>query len=518
MESNLPYLSNKERLNVYQLLTDGCHHLWSKGKIQAGKLTPILQQLITLAHKDPYFSAHLVSYVIALDNNDLKVATVYANALSPADGLPFSPGSKYKKPNLRYVSDAAVQLLPPPLIERILELIRLKFGVKDILNEASHNPKHLSNAIFKYIRYREINTQMMRGIKKAGLGNIMKNIYRSVHAVPTDQSAAILRWQQKGKKIKFEDSAFGFEGLSDLEIAEKIRRDKLSVLSTIGALPKISPPVAVALLEQATGNQAVILRKVFEDAGVLQDPEVKKLYQEKILTAKTALDRVENISKEASEAVKQVLKEARSEKRKESTAGLGKIFVHLDTSGSMENAIEVAKKAGAILAEAVNNPKDNFRWGTFSDRHELLPIPSEFVEDAFKAILFGRQCDGGTDAYQLYPTARESEADIDVFISDGAHNTGELEAKIKKYHEQNPDKPKPKVMLWVKVSGMENADTIKEAYESNGIPVAVIEPKALTSSALVGQTIRQAIMGPMQIISEIMDTELLHLPDWYATI
>jgi len=49
------------------------------------------------------------------------------------------------------------------------------------------------------------------------------------------------------------------------EDAEKIRKEKLPPTGVIGALPdKISPVIAVSILEQASGNQAVILRELFD--------------------------------------------------------------------------------------------------------------------------------------------------------------------------------------------------------------------------------------------------------------
>ena len=115
---SLSILTDEERLKVYQLLTDGCHHGWSKGKIQEEKITEILNILIPLTIKDPHFLSRLLSYTIKKsDNKDLAVLTTYSNSLSSGDGLPFSIGSQYRKPNLRYVSAAALQMLDPKRIQ-----------------------------------------------------------------------------------------------------------------------------------------------------------------------------------------------------------------------------------------------------------------------------------------------------------------------------------------------------------------------------------------------------------------
>lgn len=527
-ESQLSYLDNEERLKIYQLLLDGCQHLWTKGKMDKEKVKKILNDLIPLTIKDVYFLAHLTSYIIKnSDSKDLRATLTYVNALSSADGSPFSPNSKYFKPNLRYISAAAVQSLEPKLVERILEIGNLKYQIPNYFNESRHFPRFLGTAIKKYILFRELNINMVKGIKKAGLAKTFENLYRYLHLAPKDEVAAILRWQQKNKKIKFEKPEIDFKGLSDLEIAKVIRKKKLPVLGALGALSqankKVSPVIAVALLEQATGNQAVILRRTFEDEGVLKDKEVMELYKKKISESKTALDRAETISKNASEEVKRVLKEARAEKRKEQVGDVGKIYLHIDASGSMEPTIELAKEKGAIIAEVVQNPKENFGWGLFSVGAEELPIPDEFVADAFKVILFGRTAGGGTDAFSLYPTARQFGADVDIFVSDGAHNVGDLATKIKLFHEGNPDLSKPKACVIIKfpypnIYSGENDQLLKEGYEANGIPVAIIKPEALSNSALVSTAIREAIRGPVAVIDQIMQTPLLELPQWFYSI
>ena len=539
----LPYLSNEDRLQVYQAMIDGCQHIWSKGIVQNGqivkrkrkgsdgkiriveerqeqRLQPALRPLIKLGQSDPYFLAHLVSWIIRNNHKskDLTVLSVYGNSLSSANGRPFSAKSKYKRPNLRYVSAAAICQMEPKLVSRVRELAGIKFGAEEILNKGSHFPTFLATAIKKYLRYREANPEILRGIKKAGLAKTVQNLYRSVHLAPSDETAAILRWQQKDKEIEFEKPLFDFGGLSDLEIAKRIRKKKIPVLGALGALPHMSPVIAVALLEQATGNQALVLRKTFEDAGVLKDKEVMKLFEKKIGEAKTTIDRVEALSKTASKEVEKAMKKAKSKVRKKETKGIGKIYLMLDFSGSMQPVVDFAKKRGVIIAEVVNNPKENFKWGSFGPQAIELPLPKEFIEDAFAAVLFGKVATGSTDAYGLYPSAREFGADVDILVTDQGHNVGDLEEKIRNFHARNPNLPKPKACVIVNYSNWENTGIIKDAYEANQIPVAVLKPEALTGSALVAQSVREAIKGPMATIDTIMETKLLELPSWYLAI
>lgn len=524
-QRELPMMTSQERLDAYTLITDGCSHIWSKGKFQEEKAQKVLDVLIPLTVRDPFFLAHLTSY--AMKNSkakDLRVFLTYVAGLSSADGQPFSPGSKYNKPNLRYVGAAALQMLEPKLADRVGLLGNRKFKVDGVMSEATHLPTTMREALKKYLKYREANPEMLEGIRKAGLKTTMQRMARKMHYNFSDEAREILDWPRKGQK--FDKRAPLFESMSDLEIAEKIRADHIPYIGVLSELAKIdkkvSPVIAVAMLEQATGNQAVIMRSTFEDAGILNDPEVSKLYAEKISDAQTALDRVDNISKEASESVKQALKSAKSHSRKNELGDIGKIFVHLDFSGSMEHVREYAGERGSIIAEMVKNPAENFGWGWFSGHGHTLALPQSFEADAFKAVLFGQGDWGGTDCFALYEEARRFGADIDVIITDQGHGAGSMAKRIQQFHEDHPEMAKPKACVIIHYQnawGGGNEDgAVKRGYESNGIPVAVMKPEALTETAVVTQAVKTAMMGPVAMVDEIMSTELLALPKWYYTV
>lgn len=517
-------MTSQERLHAYQLIVDGCSHIWSKNKLQEDRAQKVLNDLIPLTKNDPYFLAHLTSWAMKnSDAKDLRVFLTYVSCLSDADGSPFAPGSKYRKPSLRLIGWSALHMLEPKLADRVLQLANRKFEVPGFLNNTYHFPQALRVSLQKYLKYREQNIGMVEGIKKSGLGNVLKRMYQRGRIHPSAEVAQILRWKQKDGSVSIAAVAPKFEGLSDLEIAEKIRAEKIPYIGVLGELSKIkkkvSPVLAVAMLEQATGNQAVIMRATFEDAGVLKDPEVMALFTSKIAEAKTALDRAKTLSENASAEVKEALVQARSTKRKDELSGVGKIFLHLDTSSSMQNSVELAKKYGAIIAEMVPNPETSFKWATFDDRGRELELPQEFVEPAFAQVLYKVRCNGMTDAMANYETARRFGADVDVFISDGGHNGGDIRTRIENFHRANPSIPKPKACVWIPSgTANQNDEVIIRGYVAAGIPCATIRPQALTESALVAQAVRAAMTGPVSLVDDIMDAELLKLPEYYYVI
>ena len=531
MSNELGYMTSVERLEAFKMITSACSHIWGRDTktkkriFREEKAKEVLEKLAPLTLKDPYFLAHLTSYAIKKSQSkDLKVFLTYLSMLSDANGQPFKKGGKKNKPNLRSVGVAAIQELPPYLVSRVSQLMNMKWKSDDF-SLAFHQPSTLRTAIRKYIQYREANPDYVRGAaKQFGGKKTYKKLYRSTHMSPSDEVASILNWNQKGKDIKAE-RLYDFSELEAVEIAETIRAQKLSPQQVFGELARverhITQPVAVAVLEQATGNQVVLMTRMLEDQGLLVDDEVKKLYESKISEAKTTLDRAATVSKQASEATKTALKNARSKKRKEATVDIGKIFIHLDASPSMEQAIEVAKTKSAILAEMVNNPEENFDWGYFADVGYKLELPDGFTEEDFLEVFYGKSIMGqwGTNCFSLYEEARKFGADVDIFISDGCHNTGPLARHIEDFHKNNPDLYKPRAMVWVKVDGGHGtSELLKQEYLANNIPVADITPETLDDSALVVESIRNAMLGPIAKIDEIMETPLLELPDWYFAL
>lgn len=520
-ENKLSYLDDAERLKIYETITKGCMHLWSKNKLQEDKLEAVLKNFAELAEKDPLFLAHFTSYAFKkLDSKDLKVVATFMNSLSDADGTPFSPGSEFKKPNWRTISQAAFIELDPKLALRVLKLANTKRTIGSKTN-GTHFSRHMKTAAEKYVRYREANPRMLEGIKKAGFANTLKSIYRIARVAPSPEAVQILRWKQKpgfpGSNVEIKKSeTFNFKGLSDLEIATKIRTERLKPQATLGALPeKISPVIAAAILEQCTGDQAVVLTSLFEDQGLLKHEEVRKVYDEKIRTAKQALDRVERIKQDLDETTKAVLREAKADVRKQQVGNIGKVFVHIDISGSMQGAIEVAKEKGSIFAECVQNPEENFFWGVFNGHGGVLNRPTKFTKDGFKAVLYGVRAGGSTNCFALFHHARQQGCDTDIFLTDGAHTDGNAEVLLRNYIAQGGTLPKQVVIV---KCGTQYSRDLENGFKAVGVPVSVIEERQLSESALVTQAIRSAVLGANVVIEEILKTPLLSLPKWWAAV
>lgn len=518
--------SDAKRLEIYKMVTAACTHLYSKGKLQTDKFKALLPIFSDLAKHDPLFMAHLTAWSNKKDSKDLKVLSVYFNALSDADGTPFFKGATKSKPNLRTVSYALLQEMDPHLVLRVLEFAHTRFDVPGIFNDAKHFPTGLNTAMRKYLAYREQNPEMLRGARRAGLTKKIENIYRLTHTSPSDEAVAILNWKQKdGRKVEMEKLP-DFEHMTTEQIVDELSKGKIKAIVALSVLPteKITASVAKALLKNCTGNQAIILYRWFAKNGFLEVKAINDLFKSKVKEATTAVDRIDTLTRDADAKDKAELAVVRSENRKKNAnlSSIGKIWLHIDASGSMQNAIEYAKDRSCIIAECVSDPEKNFRWGLFGNKGEILKNPTSFTKEDFHQVLYGVRADrGSTDCIAMYNEARKFGADVDVYVTDQGHNVGTIGLRIEKFHQENPTIPKPKAAVIVDFSATRHAAKVtqlEDALRKVGIPVSIIVPDSLKESALVAQSVNAALKGELSIVEEIMDTKLPELPRWWNSV
>lgn len=518
--TTLPELSDDKRLQVFKMLTAACGHLYSKGQLQQDKFNIVAPVFAEITKHDPIFMAHFNVWTAKNDNKDLKVLSTYFGALNDADGSPFFKGSKKNKPNLRQVSYSVLQTFDPHIALRVNELAHIKFGVPGLFNNATHFPTGLNTAFKKYLKYREANPEILQGARKAGLSEKLRQIYRLSHAAPSDEAAAILSWPQKdGRKIKLQKLP-DFSKMSGDEIVKELESSKLSPQVALSVLPqdKITAKVAKVLLGNATGNQSLILYNWFAKNGFLEVAAIKSLFKDKAQTATTAVDRIDTLTRNSSAEDKKEMSQVRSIRRKTQSQSslIGKLYMHIDKSSSMSGAIEFAKDKASVFAECVNDPGSNFRWGLFGTKGQELALPAGFTKEDFHSTLYGvRASDGSTDCIALYKNAREFGAEVDVYVTDQGHNVGNVQSRIEAFHSKNPSLPKPKAAVIV---GFGANTSLETSLKAVGIPTVSIKPEVLSESALVAQSIRNALVGELAVIEEIMETPLPELPKWWNQI
>ena len=518
--------SDDKRLDIYSFITSACTHVYSKGKLQEGKFMEMAKIFADLAVHDPIFMCQLTGWAMKQDHKDLKVLCVFFNSLNDADGTPFFSGSTQNKPNFRKYSTYALQELPPHLALRVIELARKKFGIDGVLNESYHFPTSLKKAGVKYLRFRENNVAALKSLKKSGQANKIEDMYCLLRVGPSDDVVQALGWNQKDGRKRDSDSYYpDFTKMTSKDIAETIEKDKIGGLVALSLIPKnkITASVAKSILNNLSGNQTVIVQRWFAENGFMDVKAINDLFKKNLKTVTTVVDRMDEAFKDSDEEDKKDFAQVRSQKRKQQakTNNIGKIFLHIDASSSMNHAIDFAKENASLIAECVDNPTENFGWGLFNDRGRLKKIPNGFTKEDFYSALFGERAGGMTDCIALYGAARKMGAEVDVYITDQGHNGGNIHKRIEDYHEKNPDVRKPKAAIIIDYSGNRNAvnlSALEDGLVRSGISVSKIHPNDLKQSALIAQSVSVAMRGKLDIIDEIMNAELPVKPHWWDAI
>lgn len=505
----------EERLTIFKFLLSACTHVYSKGKLNTDKFNELMPSFVKLTKEDPVFMAKLTAWSFKKESKDLQVLTVFFNSLSDADGTPFFKGSNKNKPNFRIISAILLQEMSPHLALRVMELTRYKFSYDKYLSDGAHYSSIMKSAFKKYLLYRENNLNIIKGIKNAGLSKKLISMYKMMYLTPTIESASILNWKQRNRKLN--RNIVDFNSMTSSEIANYIKTEKIGVLVSLSMVPsdKMNVEIAKVIMEIATGNQVVILNNLFRTKGFLEIPEIKELFDIKIQDATTAIDRIDTLSKNLSDDDKKIMSNVRSKGRKKEMGNIGKIYLHIDVSGSMSEAIEYAKNNSSIIAEMVNDPTNNFNWGLFGSIGRPHHLPKFFTKEDFHEVLYGVTAhDGSTDCLGTYKLAREFGADVDIYLTDQGHNVGDFSKRLKKLVEMH-GRPKSTIIIDFGDSWNNGYYDLKSKFELEGIPCVVIKSDIVLESALVTNAIKTAILGELEIVNDIMETNFPQLPKWY---
>jgi len=214
-------------------------------------------------------------------------------------------------------------------------------------------------AVRKWLKYREQNPQMLEGLVKKGFRSTVIRLAGLAGYKPeSEKFFEILRWKQKQAKDGRRTLAIGkavkkaetWEGMSEADICQKIVDTKPDWKRIVGLLPKevgITQAVVAAAVEGGCLSNAdlIILTPTLEDLGLLEDKDVKAKWGRAMKSAEN--QRAANIAKrvkkvETAEALEEAAETAIQKKIEEVTRGL-RIYVVVDKSGSMTNALKKAK-------------------------------------------------------------------------------------------------------------------------------------------------------------------------------
>lgn len=414
------------------------------------------KQATDVYQMDNEFAAKWASYAYNQDHRDLKVILAALMLVQSRRGDAIREGGEvvFYDEDYRDVGEAMLLLLSrkdgkdlnPKLLLRIHDLLCLPEVAKinrDLgFGRSARKPflGRFNKTVDKWLRFREENPKLLAGLVKGGMRRTVMELARRIGYKPTsDKFFDVLRWKQVQSKDGRRDMSIGkevakaesWDDLTEAEICQKIVADRPSYKRIVGLVPSkigITRAIMAATVEAKclSNKDLIILAPTLEALGLLNDPEVRNIWEQAM---KNATDmRAANIAarvthKETREKLEEAADNAMKEALKEDTKNI-RVYVMVDTSGSMNVAIEEAKPYIAKFLQGF--PPEQVHVCTFNTVGRLVNIKHSSAAGVTQAFM-GIRAAGGTDygagvrVMQQFQPADDEDV-LFLFIGDQAAN------------------------------------------------------------------------------------------------
>lgn len=499
---------------------------------------------------DNEFAAHLASWAWPREHRDLKVILAAFMLVQSRAGEPVRGASgnvEFYDDDFRDVGEAMCLLrgavdISPKLLLRVGEVLAVpavaainrELGFGRSGREASLG--RYAKVVTKWLRYREHNPKMLDGLVKAGFRTTVMALARRVGYKPeTPAFFAALRWKQAQAKDGRRTMAIGqavaaaesWDGFTEGDICARIVETRPGWKRIVGLLPPavgVTRAVMAAAIEAGSLSDAdlVILTPTLEELGLLDVTEVKARWESACAAAEN--QRAANVAKRVKradvvEALHATADKATAKAIEEVTRDL-RVYVIVDISGSMEGAIEAAKRCLAKFLQGF--PLDRTHVAVFNTmgREVSIKAPTAAaVDHAFK----GFAAAGGTDyAAGVRAVAHHRPAAgedlLVLFVGDeGDPGHARLADALRDL--------RPMAFGLLKLPGVDHG-VVMQAAAALQIPCFKIDVAMFDDPYAVTRTLRNLVAATpvtagratptrrRSLVQEVLDTPLLVKPFW----
>jgi hypothetical protein len=391
-----------------------------------------------MAKRDPRFYPRLAAwYFDKGEVRDHKEVFVAALALSDFPGH-------------REVGLALLRRLPPYEVARVVDFIHgdKKAGEKNEKKKKKGKgggkgkgkgsgkthprglfrniPRSLRTEVERYIREREAEPETFDMAALHGR-KVLKRLYALLHIKPGERA----------QKIIFEDDPPADSKLAALKAIAKMEDPALQARAivengipfriAVGAIKALTPSALVALVNAMSSQELVNHLASLRKHGAFDDPGLKALIEERLEAAKKD-GRVQAFKAEvAAEAaglegdMKSKLTDLADARTKAKGRILRATALLCDKSGSMQQAIEVTKRLGSLVASIMDAPLFCYAFDTAAYPIETGDDRLESWEKAFLGIT----ADGGTSCGAPLQVMRKRKQAVEqiVIVTDEGENT-----------------------------------------------------------------------------------------------
>lgn len=444
-------------------------------------------------NKDPLFAGKCC-YALTLDefNNirDLEEA-----------GISFLLTSQY--PEHRDAGRVCFQSLEPYRAFRVGQFVRK--GLKP--------NRQVKGAVVDYLHTLESNQPRFDGaVRVSGRG--LHRLYELYHISPSGRAQTIL-FDKEVPEGEVDPIILLRKAATPEEQAKIIVDYKIPYRQATSALKGMTPAVWVALIEVMTPTEAIITRASIEKSGILKDPEIRKLYENKLALATkdkraaTSTITERKSAKGRDKRLDKVLSEVRQEKIETGARITIDTLIAVDCSGSMENAIEIAQRICPHIASLCDA---NMAVYCFNDTAWKLDYTGTTFEDFQKAFRMIRANGSTSLGSALRKAVNEGFVpEQAVYITDQGENAGPTLTDV--FKKEGSDTRFVFVNLGTYLYGRRGLGSVARELEGAGAEVAEFDLNVQVDtpgwySAIDNFTPLLTKGGYLQIVEKIMALEL----------
>ena len=412
---------------------------------------PLHQEMVA---KDPRFYVRLAAwYADHGDVRDHKEMFVVTLALSDFEGH-------------RDVGLALLRALPPYEVVRVLDFIHgrkktkkvraeAKDGKKDRKKKAAADapaqtvvedfglfrnpPRALKTEITRYLREREADPEWFDGSVLVARKAI-KRLFALLHVKPGERAQKILFDEDPPADSRLAALKALARAKTPADQARAIIANRIPYRVAATVVRQMTPTVLLALIDVMSPQEVINNLAALKRRGALDNPDLKALVEQKLEAAKTGA-RVSAFK--AEEAIKSAELSADVRKKLEQVADAqvkakGRIArptaLLIDKSGSMEVAIELGKRLGALISAVCEKELYVYAFDTVAYPVERGGEDLASWEKALKGITAG----GGTScgvALEFMARKRQYVEQVIVVTDEGENTPPLFVDALKKYRE-----------------------------------------------------------------------------------
>jgi hypothetical protein len=382
-----------------------------------GKVEDLANLHKTAQELDPLFYAHFaVWYQQKGEVRDHKHLFIARLLTSPEPMTEF-----------RSVGRALFMTLPVREAARVISYARKLFGGA---------PRFLKRTVERYLR--QLETDRKR-FEDAAVRNRkdLKGLYASLHIKPSPLAQAIL-FDDKPPEGSKPWIVKQLKKASPEEAARLIYQHRVPYLVAVGAVPKVTPTIAIALISVMTPQEVLNNLASIRRRGLLDDPLVRKLVEEKLEAAKTDA-RVSTMKADlamahADEEMAAKVREVRDVRVESKAEILLPTALFVDKSGSMEPAIGVGKQIAALIAPIAKAGLWVVAFDSVAREIKAKGTSMSDWEEAFKYI----KADGSTSVGSALELLRRRKIAVEqiIIVTDEEENTAPRLADVYRRYRQ----------------------------------------------------------------------------------